>query len=62
MNQPGDLGLVRRLMLQRSMSLGGGEDVSLTSRFKQAANRLYQRLGFEPYETTCIDSDCKRLP
>jgi ribosomal protein S18 acetylase RimI-like enzyme len=30
----------------------GAKDVSLTSRpFREAANRLYQRLGFEPYET-----------
>ena len=30
----------------------GAKDVSLTSRpFRESANRLYQRLGFEPYET-----------
>jgi ribosomal protein S18 acetylase RimI-like enzyme len=30
----------------------GAKDVSLTSRpFREAANRLYQRLGFQPYET-----------
>ena len=30
----------------------GAKDVSLTSRpSREAANRLYQRLGFEPYET-----------
>ncbi len=31
----------------------GAKNVSLTSRSsREAANRLYQRLGFEPYETT----------
>jgi GNAT superfamily N-acetyltransferase len=31
----------------------GAKDVSLTSRpFRESANRLYQRLGFQPYETT----------
>jgi GNAT superfamily N-acetyltransferase len=30
----------------------GAKDLSLTSRpFREAANRLYQRLGFQPYET-----------
>jgi len=30
----------------------GAKDVSLTSRpAREAANRLYQRLGFQPYET-----------
>ncbi len=30
----------------------GAKDVSLTSRpFRESANRLYQRLGFQPYET-----------
>jgi len=30
----------------------GAKNVSLTSRSsREAANRLYQRLGFEPYET-----------
>ena len=30
----------------------GAKDVSLTSRpFREAANRLYQRMGFQPYET-----------
>ena len=30
----------------------GAKNVSLTSRAsREAANRLYQRLGFEPYET-----------
>ena len=30
----------------------GAKDVSLTSRpSREAANRLYQRLGFQPYET-----------
>ena len=30
----------------------GAKNVSLTSRpFREVANRLYQRLGFEPYDT-----------
>ena len=30
----------------------GAKNVSLTSRAsREAANRLYQRLGFEPYDT-----------
>ena len=30
----------------------GAKDVSLTSRpFRESANRLYQRLGFQPYDT-----------
>ena len=30
----------------------GAKDVSLTSRpFRESANRLYQRLGFQPFET-----------
>jgi ribosomal protein S18 acetylase RimI-like enzyme len=36
----------------------GAKNVSLTSRAsREAANRLYQRLGFEPYETNLYRYD-----
>ena len=53
-SRPGARGSGRRLSVAavEEARRRGAKDVSLTSRpFRESANRLYQRLGFQPYET-----------